>query len=139
MLTVPDVFERRCLRARTLLSARPGIPVPGPPPAAQGPPRHLDLVNLQANASLRTRFPRCLPCSASTETGIELGVGSLARAGNTPEPVEVATGAHAQHAAQLATGEVGLVRLHKFEDVVNVRLLLPANQAVAFAKISRSV
>jgi sensor histidine kinase regulating citrate/malate metabolism len=36
-------------------------------------------------------------------------------------------------------GKLGLVRHDQFEDDVGVFSLLPANQAVAFAKMSRSV
>lgn len=61
----------------------------------------------------------------------QLGIGLCTHAGRAIAPVVVAAGGYAQHAAQASHGEVGLVRLHKFEDVVDVRSLLPANQAVA--------
>ena len=69
----------------------------------------------------------------------QLGVGLRPGAGRAISPVVVAAGGHAQHSAQRAHGEFGLVRLHEFEDVVDVRSLLTANQAVAFARMSRSI
>ena len=62
------------------------------------------------------------------------GVGLCARTGWTALPVVKATGAHTQRLAQRADGEFGLVCFHEFVDGVNVFSLLPANQAVAFAR-----
>jgi len=68
-------------------------------------------------------------------------IGDLACAGSTPQPLVIAAGRDAQDTAEgmhaCAVG-VGLVRIHEFVDGVDVFSLLAANQAVAFARMSRS-
>ena len=65
-------------------------------------------------------------------------VGLGLRAGRSIQPVVEAAVRHTQRPAQSADRNLGLVRLHEFVDDVGVFSLLPANQAVAFAKMSRS-
>ena len=65
-------------------------------------------------------------------------VGLSLCAGRSLQPVVVAAVRHTQRPAQSADRKFGLVRLHEFVDEVDVFSLLPANQAVAFAKMSRS-
>ena len=67
-------------------------------------------------------------------------VGLGLRAGRPFQPVVVTAVRHAQRLAQRAHGKFGLVRLHEFVDDMDVFVfsLLPANQAVAFANMSRS-
>ena len=66
------------------------------------------------------------------------GVGPRLRAGRPVQPVVVAAVRNAQRLAQRAHGKFGLVRLHEFVDDMDVFSLLLANQAVAFANMSRS-
>ena len=68
-----------------------------------------------------------------------LSIGQRPGTGRTLQPVVVAAVRHAQRLAQGAHGEVGLVRLHESVDGACVFSLLPANQAVAFANMSRSI
>ena len=67
-------------------------------------------------------------------------VGLGLRAGRPFQPVVVTAVRHAQRLAQRAHGKFGLVRLHEFVDDMDVFVfsLLPANQVVAFANMSRS-
>ena len=70
-------------------------------------------------------------------------VGQGLRAGRPFQPVAVAAVRNAQRPAQPAHGEFGLVRLHEFVDDMDVFSLpasfdWPANQAVAFDKMSHS-
>ncbi len=65
-------------------------------------------------------------------------VGDAALGGRSLPPGIEAAGGDAQDTAHGAHGEVGLVRHHESEDFVEVASLRPANQAVAFAKMSRS-
>lgn len=59
--------------------------------------------------------------------------------GTVPTPVVVAAGRDPQHAAHGAHGEGGLVGTHQFVDAVSVLSTLAANQAVAFARMARSI
>jgi len=54
-------------------------------------------------------------------------------------PRVVAAGRDVEHAAHALHGKFGLVRAHELEDGVNVLSPLPANQAVAFERISLSI
>ena len=54
------------------------------------------------------------------------------------EPSVVAAGRDAKHAAHPIHSSFGLVRVHEFVDPMDVLSPLPANQAVAFARMSRS-
>jgi hypothetical protein len=65
-------------------------------------------------------------------------VGLHLRAGRPLQPVVLAAGRHTQRLAPRTHGKFGLVRLHEFVDDMDVFSLLPANQAVAFANMSRS-
>ena len=69
----------------------------------------------------------------------QLHIGLVARAGCTAKPVVIAASAHLQCFTLAAHGQFGLVCFHEFVDGVNVFSLLPANQAVAFANMSRSI
>ncbi len=66
-------------------------------------------------------------------------VGLGACTGAAAQPVVVAAGAHLERFTLAANREFGLICLHEFVDGVNVFSLLPANQAVAFAKMSCSI
>ena len=65
-------------------------------------------------------------------------VGDAALRRSALAPGIEAAGGDAQDTAHGAHGEVGLVRNHESEDFVDVASPLPANQAVAFARRSRS-
>lgn len=69
-------------------------------------------------------------------------ISDRAGAGRATLPVIVAAVRDTQHAAHRARAQgvvgVGLVPAHKLVDAVDVFSLLPANQAVAFARMSRS-
>ena len=67
------------------------------------------------------------------------GIRHRARAGPPLLPSIEAAGRHTQHAAQGTHREVGLVRHHECEEFDGEPSLLLANQAVAFAKMSRSI
>ena len=66
----------------------------------------------------------------------DVGLGSCA--GRSIQPVVVAAVRDTQGLAHRTHGKFGLVRLHEFVDDVGVFSLLAANQAVAFARMSRS-
>ena len=66
------------------------------------------------------------------------GVGLRLRARGPFKPIVVTAVRHAQRLAQRAHGKFGLVRLREFANDMDVFSLLPANQAVAFANMSRS-
>lgn len=59
------------------------------------------------------------------------------RRGSLQPPVEAAAG-DSQHAAHGTNAELGPVRLHELEDRLGVFVVSLANQAVAFARMSRS-
>jgi hypothetical protein len=65
-------------------------------------------------------------------------VGDAALGGRALPPSIEAAGDCTQDTVCGAYGEVGLVRVHESEDLVGVASLRPANQAVAFARMSRS-
>ena len=65
-------------------------------------------------------------------------VGDAALGGRALSPGIEVDGGHTQDAAHGSHGEVGLVRHHESEDFVEVASLRPANQAVAFARMSCS-
>ena len=67
------------------------------------------------------------------------GVGLCACTGWALMPVVKAACTHVQCFAQRTNGKFGLVCFHEFVDGMNVLSLLVANQAVAFARMSRSV
>ena len=59
-------------------------------------------------------------------------------AGRMCAPLVKAAGGHTQVLAHGLDGKVGLIRLDQRIDVLSMALSLLANQAVAFAKMSRS-
>ena len=65
-----------------------------------------------------------------------IGDTSLRR--GTHSPCITPTGRDTEHTANGSHREVGLVRHHQSEDFADVALLRQENQAVAFARISRS-
>jgi hypothetical protein len=74
----------------------------------------------------------------SVNLAYPFGHGDAALGGRAlPSGIEAA-GRHTQDAAHGAHGKVGLVRHHESEYFVEFASLRPANQAVAFARMSRS-
>lgn len=66
-------------------------------------------------------------------------VGNAALRRRALAPRIEAAGRHSENLTHRSHREVGLVRHQESEDFVDVASLRPANQAVAFAKMSRSV
>ena len=77
-------------------------------------------------------------CVGVTNLLEQRDVGLSARAARPLQPVVVAAVRDTQRVAHGADMKFGLVRLHEFVDDMDVFSLLPANQAVAFANMSRS-
>jgi hypothetical protein len=67
----------------------------------------------------------------------QIGLRTWAQGSLTP--VIKTAGADPQRFTQGAHRKIGLICLHEFEDDVSVFSLFVANQAVAFARMSRSV
>lgn len=73
-----------------------------------------------------------------TDAARQIGVGGRPRRGRTAAPGVIAGGRDLQDPGHCANGIHGLVRAHEPEYPVGVALLSRANQAAAFARISRS-
>lgn len=81
--------------------------------------------------SMRSRVDRA-------DAARQVGVGSRPRRGRTASPGVVAGGRDLQDPGHGSDRIHGLVRAHEPENPVGVALLSRANQAAAFARISRS-
>jgi transposase len=134
-------------RELPLISPRRQQEASAPADAADGvgthQPRHTLAVDLHTLIDQFGSFPRHairgirlgMNCANALD---QYGVAYRALGRGSVEPRVVAAGRDLKHAADPVHGNFGLVRVHEFVDPIDVFSPLPANQAVASAKMSRS-